>query len=142
MPPNQSMLSTSQTTQKVLMDRVAVAGTASVYSSPQVIEDGENFSVFVKVEGTIPHVKIIRCYNPTVWMANGVPEVDKWSESDFDGVEDVLVADFSAKDSWKVKQEFPKPSIWMRYKVTGLDNNGVDTKISINFVKQNKNPAS
>jgi len=142
MPPNQSMLSTSQTTQKVLMDRVAVAGTAAVYSSPQVIEDGENFSVFVKVEGTTPHVKIIRCYNPTVWMANGIPEVDKWSESDFDGNEDILVADFSAKDSWKVKSEFPKTSIWMRYKVIGLGNNGEDTLISINFVKQNKNPAS
>lgn len=139
--PTSGMIALARGNQKTLLADKAVASQATVYSPAFVIEDGVNFTLFMKCAGATPHLKVTRCYSPSIHTVDYEPEVDTWAELDLDGQEDVLVADFKAT-SWRVTPENPKYSVWIRYKITGLADNGADTTISMNMVKQRQGPIS
>lgn len=137
-----SSLALARGESKTLLAETAVAEENTAETSPLMIHDGDNFSLFLKGFGANVHLKIIRCYNPSIHLeTNGAPDPSMWAEADLDGIEDILVADFRAT-VWRITQEKPKCSVWLKYKITGLANNGADTKISMSWVKQVKVPAS
>ena len=115
---------------------LSIPGSGSlVYTTPFLVEDGDAFSLFMKLSGATPSVKIVRCYNPSLTTLDSVPEEGMWAELDLTGDEDVLTADFQAT-TWRIASEVPSYSIWMRYKITGNDENGEDTKLSMTMIKK------
>jgi len=119
---------------KTIMDNKQIAYQRTVYSDPFVVEAGDNFSVFLKAEGTRPRIRIVECYNPSTSYP---PDSTQWAEVDESGEEYLFIERFISRE-WVITPIILNYSVWVRLKCTGLSANLNDTQLTMKIVKQFK----
>jgi len=133
------MYVTKLITYEVALTDETVASTGHVDTDVFTTEDGEYFTVKVKVEGTNPSIRMIEYTTDSEEdLDTDIPE-SSWSYTDSYGNEiDIGNPTITTKDKWLKTNYNPYLDGRTKIRVQGNAGNGDDTVVNLRVIKQRR----